>query len=88
MKRCPFCNKKLRHYNYSDYYDPPECGEVCNNSKCGKYADKYFYYDGVTFQCGNWIYNEVNSKINIESAELEFKKRIKYQLKNINKIKK
>lgn len=81
MKRCPYCNKLLKKYNYGGYYDPPEYGEKCKNPKCGKYADEYFYYDGVTFICGNWGYSEKDSKINIESAELEFKKRIKYQLK-------
>ena len=83
MKNCPYCNKPLRKYSYSGYWEPPESGEECNNKKCGKYAEKYDYYDGATYICGNWRYNEENSIVNIESAELELKMRIKYQLKRM-----
>ncbi|NOW85551.1 hypothetical protein B0H39_003432 [Clostridium beijerinckii] len=81
MKRCPFCNKSLRKYSSGGYMEPPESGEVCENKKCGKYADKYFYYDGVTLICGNWVYEEKNSNIDIDTAYVEFRKRIKHQLK-------
>lgn len=54
MKSCPFCKEKLREYNYTSYYDPPEYGEECVNPKCMKYAVRYYYYGGFTYQCGKW----------------------------------
>lgn len=67
MKVCPFCNTKLKKYNYSSYYDPPEYGEECTNKKCLQYSIKYFYYDGFNFQCGKWSGNnekEFNLRMN------------------------
>lgn len=81
MKRCPFCNEELRKYSYGGYMEPLEYGEVCDNIKCGKYGDEYYACDGEILNCGKWTYVQSEEKINIESAELEFKKRVRYQLK-------
>ena len=87
MKRCPYCGEKLRQYDYGGYMEPTEYGKVCKNYKCGKYGEEYNMYDGLILNCGKWTYTQSEEKNNIESAELEFEKRTKYQLKRINKRK-
>ena len=86
MKFCPFCKTRLREYNYTSHYDPPEYGTVCDNPKCGKYYSGYFYYDGISLKCGNWTYFEKwDETDSVDSKLLEFRKRINYQLKKGSK---
>lgn len=86
MKACPFCKTRLRKYNYTSYYDPPEYGEICDDPKCGKYHSEYFYYDGISLKCGDWTYFEKYDETDsVDFKLLELRKRINYQLKKNNK---
>ncbi|MBO3356176.1 hypothetical protein [Clostridium perfringens] len=84
INNCPFCKKKLWKYDYSDYWNPPEYGEECINTKCRKYYKKYCYGLGFDLKCGKWKHSDKTDWVKekrMSDSYLEFIKRVNYQLK-------